>query len=180
MSNFNRIIIMGNLTRDPEYKQLSSGTAVTRLGIASNRQYKNRQTGVLVQEVCFIDVDVFGPQADSCRQYLQKGRPVLVEGRLKFDTWQTSEGQTKSKHSILAERVVFLQSGNAANSVTSVASTEGDIMIESTAEVMPAAKASSSRASSRSSKASVASSETDIEPELGFKDEQPFSEELPF
>lgn len=169
---------MGNLTRDPEYKQLSSGTSVTRLGIASNRQYKNRQTGVLVQEVCFIDVDVFGPQAESCRQYLQKGRPVLVEGRLKFDTWQTSEGQTRSKHSILAERVVFLQS-SSGNALAS----EGEIAVESSADVMPATpvvKSSSARGSTKGSKASVVSSETDIEPELGFKDEQPFSEELPF
>lgn len=110
MASYNRIIMAGNLTRDPEYKQLASGQPVCRLGLASNRQFKNRQSGDMVQEVCFIDVDVWGPQAESCRQYLQKGRPVLIEGRLKFDTWEDNNGQTRSKHTIVADRVVFLGS----------------------------------------------------------------------
>lgn len=103
MANYNRIIMIGNLTRDPDYKQLASGQGVTRLGIASNRQYKNKQTGSMVQEVCFVDIDVYGPQAESCREYLQKGRQVLVEGRLKFDQWEGPEGQNRSKHVIVAE-----------------------------------------------------------------------------
>ncbi len=111
MASFNRIIIAGNLTRDPEYKQLPSGQGVCRLGLASNRQFKNRQTGTAIQEVCYVDVDVWGPQADSCQKFLQKGRGVLIEGRLKFDTWQDAQGQTRSKHSIVADRVVFLGAG---------------------------------------------------------------------
>jgi len=119
MASFNRIIIAGNLTRDPEYKQLASGQGVCRLGLASNRQFKNRQTDTQIQEVCYVDVDVWGPQADSCNKFLQKGRPVLIEGRLKFDTWQDAQGQTRSKHSIVADRVVFLGSGNAdVNTIT--------------------------------------------------------------
>jgi len=113
MASYNRVILAGNLTRDPEYKQLNSGQGVCRLGLAVNRQFKNRQTGDNVQEVCYIDVDVWGPQADTCRQYLQKGRPVLVEGRLKLDTWQDNDGQNRSKHSIVADRVVFLGSAAA-------------------------------------------------------------------
>src|SRR3990170_2246530 len=113
MSGFNRIIMTGNLTRDPEYKQLSSGQALCRLGLATNRQFKNKQTGSMVQEVCYIDVDVWGAQAESCKQYLQKGRPVLVEGRLKLDTWQDASGQSRSKHSIVADRVVFLGTASA-------------------------------------------------------------------
>lgn len=122
MANYNRVIIMGNLTRDPEYKQLASGQSVCKLGLASNRQFKNRQTDTMVQEVCFIDVDVWGPQADSCNQYLQKGRAVLVEGRLKFDSWQDNNGQTRSKHLIVADRVMFLsqaQSSEMADSTQS-------------------------------------------------------------
>lgn len=115
MASYNRVVIIGNLTRDPDLKQLNNGQAVCRLGLASNRQIKNRQTGAPINEVCFIDVDVWGPQAESCRQYLQKGRPVLIEGRLKFDTWQDAEGQTRSKHSIVAERVVFLGSNTQAD-----------------------------------------------------------------
>src|SRR5579872_3069071 len=69
MANFNRVIMIGNLTRDPEHKQLTSGQAVCRLGLATNRQFKNRQTGSMVQEVCYIDIDVWGAQAESCKQY---------------------------------------------------------------------------------------------------------------
>ena len=108
MAGYNRIIMVGNLTRDPEYKQLASGQAVCRLGIASNRQFRNRQSGDMVQEVCYIDVDVWGPQADSCNKYLEKGRQVLIEGRIKFDTWQDQDGKNRNKHSIVADRVVFL------------------------------------------------------------------------
>lgn len=114
MASYNRIILMGNLTRDPEYRQLASGQAVCRLSLATNRQFKNRQSDALVQEVCYIDIDVWGAQAESCRQYLQKGRPILVEGRLKYDTWQDQSGQTRSKHSIVADRVTFLGSQGAA------------------------------------------------------------------
>src|SRR4051812_2014130 len=118
MASYNRIIMMGNLTRDPEYKQLSSGQAVCRLGLASNRQFKNRQSNEMVQEVCFIDIDVWGQQAESCRQFLQKGRAVLVEGRLKLDSWQDDSGQRRSKHSIVADRVTFLASGSNAETGT--------------------------------------------------------------
>ncbi|HJM68958.1 MAG TPA: single-stranded DNA-binding protein [Candidatus Babeliales bacterium] len=114
MAGFNRVIMIGNLTRDPDYKQLGSGQAVCRLGLAANRQYKNRQSGEMVQEVCFVDIDVWGPQADSCNQYLQKGRQVLIEGRLKLDSWQDNDGNNRSKHTIVADRVVFLSSGEAA------------------------------------------------------------------
>jgi single-strand DNA-binding protein len=111
MAGYNRVIIVGNLTRDPELKQLPSGMSVCRLGLASNRQFKNRQTGAMVQDVCYVDIDVWGAQADSCNQYLQKGRPVLIEGRLKFDNWKDAEGNTRSKHSIVAETVQFLGFG---------------------------------------------------------------------
>jgi single-strand DNA-binding protein len=121
MAGYNRIVMIGNLTRDPEYRQLASGQAVCRLGLASNRQFKNRQTGTMIQEVCFVDVDVWGAQAESCRQYLSKGRPVLIEGRLKFDTWEEPNGQARSKHSIVADRVVFL--GSATDSADTVEDT---------------------------------------------------------
>src|SRR5581483_12256495 len=113
MAAFNRVIIVGNLTRDPEYRTLPSGQGVCRLGVATNRQFKNKQTGSMVQEVCYIDADVWGAQAESCRQYLQKGRPVLVEGRLKLDSWEDQTGQKRTKHSVVAERVVFLGSNGA-------------------------------------------------------------------
>src|SRR5579863_2391978 len=124
MAAFNRVILVGNLTRDPEYRTLASGQAVCRLGMATNRQFKNKQTGSMVQEVCYIDIDVWGAQAESCRQYLQKGRPVLVEGRLKLDSWEDQTGQKRTKHSIVAERVVFLSNGASAETVMGAAGME--------------------------------------------------------
>ena len=132
MASYNRIVLIGNLTRDTEHKQLASGQAVCRLGIATNRQFKNRQTGSMVQEVCYIDIDVWGPQAESCKQYLQKGRSVLVEGRLKLDNWQDQTGAQRSKHSVVADRVVFLQSGRE-----SVESMNGDTMDNELNEEIP-------------------------------------------
>lgn len=109
MASFNRVIIAGRLTRDPELKQIGANQ-VCRLGLASNRQFKNKQTGVMEQDVCFVDVDVWGVQAESTNQYLQKGSPVLIDGRLKYDQWKDAEGTVKNRHSIVAERVVFLGS----------------------------------------------------------------------
>jgi single-strand DNA-binding protein len=111
MSGYNRVIMMGNLTRDPEFKELPSGQNICKLGIACNRQFKSRQNDEMRDEVCFVDIDVWGAQAESCKKYLEKGRQILVEGRLKLDSWQDSEGQRRSKHSIVADRVTFLKSG---------------------------------------------------------------------
>lgn len=116
MASYNKVVLIGNLTRDPEYKQLGSGQAVCRLGLAVNRQFKNRQTGSLTQEVCYIDIDVWGAQAENCKQYLSKGRPVLIEGRLKYDSWKDEQnGQMRSKHSISADLVQFLPVANAGS-----------------------------------------------------------------
>jgi single-strand DNA-binding protein len=114
MAGYNRIIMVGNLTKDPEIRSVGS-TSVCKITIASNRQYKNKQTGNVTQEVCFIDIEVWGTQADTCKTYLQKGRPVLVEGRLKLDSWKDAEGNTKSKHSIVSEKIIFLGSSDNAN-----------------------------------------------------------------
>lgn len=183
MASFNRVIIAGNLTRDPEYKQLASGQPVTRLGIASNRQYKNKQTGAMVQEVCFVDADVFGPQAESCRQYLQKGRGVLIEGRLKFDTWQSPEGQTRSKHSIVADRVVFLSSGQAAeldqSQTAEDAFTSNDPGVMEVQDKLSQVKAAK-KAKDKKPKQESASESKNESGEFEFQDEPPFADELPF
>jgi len=125
MADYNRIIMIGNLTRDPELKTLPSGQTVCKLGLAANRQFRNGQTGQMVQEVCFVDIDVWGRQAESCNQYLQKGRPVLIEGRLKFEQWQDNNGNNRSKHTITADRVVFL-SQQAASEDTTVSAAQKD------------------------------------------------------
>lgn len=192
MASYNRIIIMGNLTRDPEYKQLASGQAVCRLGLASNRQFRSRQSDTAVQEVCFIDVDVWGAQAESCRQYLQKGRPVMIEGRLKFDTWQDNNGQTRSKHSIVADRVLFLSSGAEAND--SVADSKSEpIQDEASAQLerglldqieqiktRASVKAATRAEADAPVKKTVAKKVESQDEDLNFKDEPPFQDDLPF
>lgn len=180
MASYNRIIIAGNLTRDPEYKQLSSGQAVTRLGLASNRQYKNRQSGSMVQEVCFIDIDVFGPQAESCNQYLQKGRAVLVEGRLKFDTWQAPDGQTRSKHSVVADRVVFLGSAQASEEATDMAGIDMNEPGVSAAHDQLNKVRAAKKAAPKRENPTPAPKANDDSGEFAFQDEPPFQDDLPF
>lgn len=195
MAGFNRLILVGNLTRDPEYRQLTSGQAVCRLGLATNRQFKNRQTGSMVQEVCFIDVDVWGAQAESCRQYLQKGRSVLIEGRLKFDSWEDQAGQTRSKHSVVADRVVFLGSGAGAEVGEQEPVDERfDALAQDNKEVAdqlnelkakmaktaPKKKPAVGAFSTEAKKPVAASSASSMTGELSFNDEAPFKDDLPF
>ena len=104
--NINKVILAGNLTKDPELRYLPSGTAVTSFRMAVNRRFKGR-SGDIVDETCFIDVKVYGKQAESCGEYLSKGRNVLVEGYLKLEEWESEAGK-RSKHIIVADRVQFL------------------------------------------------------------------------
>lgn len=106
MSNFNRVILMGNLTRDPELRHTANGTAVTGFGIAVNRRY--RQGEEWKDEVCYVDVTVWGKQAESCSEHLSKGSGVFIEGRLQFRSWETAEGQKRSKLDVVAHNVQFL------------------------------------------------------------------------
>jgi single-strand DNA-binding protein len=110
MASYNKVILMGNLTRDPELKYLPSGTAVARLGLAVNHSYTDRQSGEKKEEVCFIDLDAFGRTAETMNEYLQKGRTVLIEGRLRYRTWETDDGQKRGKHDVFVERFTFVGS----------------------------------------------------------------------
>ena len=107
MANFNRVFLMGNLTRDPELRYTPSGTAVTNLRMAINRRYKT-QSGELKEEVVFITVVAWGKQAETCTQFLSKGRPVFVEGRLQMRSWETPDGQQRNILEVRASRVQFL------------------------------------------------------------------------
>ena len=108
MASYNKVILMGNLTRDPELKYLPSGAAVANVGLAVNRVYNDRQSGERKEEVCFVDLDAFGRTAEIINEYFQKGRPILVEGRLRFQTWDTDDGQRRSKHSVMVDRFEFV------------------------------------------------------------------------
>ena len=121
---FNKVILIGNLTRDPEMRYTPQGTSVCNFGIAVNRKYK--QGDEMKEEVTYINVVVFGKQADTCGQYLNKGKSVLVEGRLQERRWETEEGQKRSKHEVVAENIRFLSKGRG-DSGTGVSAGEGEI-----------------------------------------------------
>ncbi len=110
MASFNKVILMGNLTRDPERRYTPKGTAVTEFAIAVNRVYSN-EGGEQKEEVSYFDIVVWGRQAETAAQYLSKGRPALVEGRLQQDRWESDKGEKRSKVRIVADRVVFLGGG---------------------------------------------------------------------
>ncbi|HUB66553.1 MAG TPA: single-stranded DNA-binding protein [Candidatus Methylacidiphilales bacterium] len=109
MANFNKVLLIGNLTRDPEVRYTPKGTAVGDLALAINDSYK-AQDGSIKETVTYVDIEVWGRQAETCKQYLTKGRPVFIEGRLKLDQWE-QEGQKKSRMKVVAERVQFLGGG---------------------------------------------------------------------
>ena len=110
MANFNKVILAGNLTRDPELRYTPKGTAVARITLAVNRTWKS-ESGESKEEVSFVDVDVWGRQAEVISQYMKKGRPLLVEGRLKQDTWEDKNTKQKqSKLKVVLESFSFIDS----------------------------------------------------------------------
>ncbi len=106
---FNKVILVGNLTRDIELRYTPSGTAVGNTGIATSRKFKSAD-GQQKEEVCFVDLTFFGRTAEIANQYLRKGSKVLVEGRLKYDSWEDQNGNKRSKHSITVENMTMLNS----------------------------------------------------------------------
>ena len=111
MASYNKVILAGNLTRDPELKYTSTGMAIAKIGIAVNRKWKS-ETGEMKEEVTFVDVDAFGRQAETIGQYLKRGRPILIEGRLKLDQWDDKQsGQKRSRLGVVLENFQFLDSG---------------------------------------------------------------------
>ncbi len=107
MANMNRVFLMGNLTRDPELRYTPSGTAVANLRMAVNRRYKT-QTGEIKEETAFITVVTWGKQAETCNQFLSKGRPVFIEGRLQMRSWEGPDGKKRNVLEVRASRVQFL------------------------------------------------------------------------
>lgn len=107
MASYNRVLLMGNLTRNPEIRYTPSGTAVADLGLAVNESFKNK-AGETVEQVCYVDVVVWGRQAETTAEYLHKGSSVFVEGRLQLDQWENQQGEKRSKLRVRADRVQFL------------------------------------------------------------------------
>jgi single-strand DNA-binding protein len=110
MANFNKVILAGNLTRDPELRYTPKGTAVAKIGLAINRKWRS-ETGEMKEETTFVDVDCFGKTAETVGQYLKKGRPILIEGRLRYETWEDKQsGQKRSKLGVVMESFQFIDS----------------------------------------------------------------------
>jgi single-strand DNA-binding protein len=108
MASFNKVILMGNLTRDPELRYTPKGTAIAKIGLAVNRVWTN-EAGEKKEDVTFVDVEVWGRTAENVGQYMRKGRPIMIEGRLKLDQWDDKQtGQKKSRLGVVAETVQFL------------------------------------------------------------------------
>jgi single-strand DNA-binding protein len=107
MANLNKVLLIGNLTRDPELRYTPGGTAVANLRMATNRKFKDK-TGEMKQDVCFVTVVAWDKQAEVCNQYLHKGSPLFVEGRLQSRSWDGSDGKKRTVLEVRAERVQFL------------------------------------------------------------------------
>jgi single-strand DNA-binding protein len=116
MASFNKVILVGNLTRDPELRYTPKGTAIAKFGLAVNRVWTN-EAGEKKEEVTFVDIDVFGRTAENVAQYMRKGSPLLVEGRLRLDQWDDKQtGQKRSKLGVVGETIQFLGSPRAGES----------------------------------------------------------------
>ena len=112
MASFNKVILVGNLTRDPELRYTPKGLAIAKLGLAVNRVWKT-ETGENKEEVTFVDIDAFGKQAETIAQYLKKGSPLLMEGRLRLDQWDDKQtGQKRSRLGVVLEGFQFLGGGS--------------------------------------------------------------------
>ncbi|VAX42324.1 Single-stranded DNA-binding protein [hydrothermal vent metagenome] len=111
MASFNKVILMGNLTRDPEVRYIPSGSAVTDIGLAVNRTWFDKASNTKKEDVTFVDVTLWGRTAEIAGEYLSKGRPVLIEGRLQMDSWEDREtGQKRSKLKVIGEQMTMLGS----------------------------------------------------------------------
>ena len=110
MANLNKVMLIGNLTRDPELKYTPGNQAVCEVGLAVNRKYRTKD-GEDREETTFVDCEAWGKQAEVIKQYMTKGKPLFIEGRLKLDTWEDKDGGKRSKMRVVIENFQFLGSG---------------------------------------------------------------------
>ncbi|MGA1204892.1 MAG: single-stranded DNA-binding protein [Opitutales bacterium] len=124
MANFNKVLLMGNLTRDPEVRTTPSGLKIAKLGMAVNRRYRTRDEETK-EETTFVDLDAFGNQAELIERYCGKGSPLFVEGRLKLEQWETNNGEKRSKLMVVVENFQFMGSGQAQSGESGGAQSSG-------------------------------------------------------
>ena len=125
MANFNKVLLIGNLTRDPQLSYTPNQTAVVDFGLATNRRWTG-QDGSQRQETCFVDCRAFGRQAENINKYLTKGRPVFIEGRLTFESWTGQDGTKRSRHRVTVENFQFLSGGGPGGPDQSVPDAAAD------------------------------------------------------
>ena len=120
MASFNKVVLLGNLTRDPEVRYTNNGTAVAEISLAVNRQWTDRQTNERKEEVTFVEVTLWGRTAEIAGEYLTKGRPCMIEGRLQLDQWQDKEtGKNRSKLKVVGESLQLLNGSSGGGSQSS-------------------------------------------------------------
>lgn len=130
MASLNKVMLMGNLTRDPEIRTTPGGLKIAKFGLAVNRRYRTRDSSELKEETTFVDIDAFGQQAEVIEQYCRKGSPLFVEGRLRLDQWKTQNGENRSKLGVVLENFQFLGSGGGSGGGGSSADSEGGTVRE--------------------------------------------------
>lgn len=145
MASYNRVILMGNLTRDPELRVTAGGLSICKLSLAVNRVFSTAD-GERREEVTYVDIDAFGKQAEVISKYLRKGRPLMMEGRLKLDQWETKDGDKRSKMGVVLESFQFVDSGGGASGGNSGSQSSGY------ERSSPPARSSTAAASSEGSK----------------------------
>ena len=107
MASFNKVILVGNLTRDPQLSYTPNNTAICKFGIATNHKWKDRENNVR-EETCFVDCTIFGRAGETFNQYMKKGQSALLEGRLQYQQWTTPEGDKRAKHEVIVDNFTFL------------------------------------------------------------------------
>jgi len=124
MASLNKVLLVGNLTRDPELRFTASGSALAKFGLAVNRKYKQGEEWK--EDVCFVDITVWGKQAENCTEYLSKGKSVFIDGRLNFSSWESKDGQKRNKLDVVANTVQFLgNSGSRGDSLENSPDSQG-------------------------------------------------------
>jgi single-strand DNA-binding protein len=164
MASFNKVILLGNLTRDPETRVTANGLTICKLGLACSRVFSTRE-GERKEETTFVDIDAFGKQAEVLTKYMRKGRPLMVEGRLKLDQWETNDGQKRNKLGVVLENFQFL-GGGRDDEAGSGSGGSGGYESSSPPQHNSSAQSSSSSQGSSSSPGSSDSAQSDSDDSL--------------
>ncbi len=168
MASFNKVVLLGNLTRDPELKKSPNGVSVAKLRLAVNETYKDRQTGQPKEVACFVDVAVWDKQAESCGQYLTRGSQILVEGRLVYEEWKNAQGESRNRLSVRADRVQFI---NTVRRPDGAPAPGGPASVPAAPPPAPAAGAAQAPSASGDGRTAFGQSPASVEPPL---DDVPF------